>query len=151
MPIKFDGELLGSSSSEARGNARWTDISVYADNDTGGYLVSRVGRSLVVHDGPCGNFKPASPPVHLLDYHVACTFCEPPSSPSSLVYEEVQRQSAQECPDAWTTIDALRLRSKEDDAWFVPTNSALALRMAANHDDKIRDALRKSMRTRWSW
>jgi hypothetical protein len=49
--LRFDGDVLGTGSSARVRAARWSEITVY--RLVGGYLVARVGYSLVAHRPEC--------------------------------------------------------------------------------------------------
>lgn len=163
--IEFDGELIGESSSRDRGNPRWTQIMIYrvADGKAEGdgpqsdpandpldveYVVSREGRTLVVHGPDCTMFRCQGDGQAPDADAVPCDICMGDGL-RDVVWPEVQRYHSTWAVGPWEAIDALRLRSRRDDSWFVPSNSMTALREAANNDAAIRTTLHKSMRTRW--
>lgn len=70
--IRFDGEVLAFASTYAPGRGRWTEVVIYRST-TGEYIVSKIGRSTVVHlaSSQCRR-------SHMLPFDRTC---EPPPVP----------------------------------------------------------------------
>ncbi len=102
--LQFNGQLLGKSSSKRRDSLRWIEFELYI-TESGSYILSRVGVSLVFHGAACSLVKRYSlqerPALELLDTAVPCEECDPDDS-LDLVFPEKYRHWAQisERPEA---------------------------------------------------
>ena len=77
--IRFDGDSLAFASTYASGRSRWTEISIFR-SVTGEYVVSKVGRSTVVHlqDSSCRrSYMQTIGRDDLLSTHSPCRKCNP--------------------------------------------------------------------------
>ena len=76
--LTFDGELLAKSSSQRPRNPRWVEFELYR-TDSGKYVLSRIGQSLVFH-GPVCTTLDRSDGLEIATPHelgVPCEVCEP--------------------------------------------------------------------------
>ena len=77
--IRFDGEVLAFASTYAPGRGRWTEVVIYRST-TGEYIVSKIGRSTVVHlqDSSCRrSYMQTIGRDDLLSTHSPCRKCNP--------------------------------------------------------------------------
>lgn len=107
--LQFNGVLLARSTSERKGNYRWIEFELYK-TESGSYILSRVGVSLIFHGATCRlvsryrlEEKPSST---LIEDSMPCEDCAPDDS-LDLIFPEKYRHWAQvsDKPDA--VLDAL--------------------------------------------
>jgi hypothetical protein len=102
--LQFNGKLLAKSTSESNKSTRWIEFELYK-TESGSYILSRVGASLVFHGAACPLVSKyslqESPSTELEDYAIPCYECDPDES-ISLVFPEKYRYWAQvfERPEA---------------------------------------------------
>lgn len=107
--LQFNGTLLGGSTSWRRGSTRWIEFELYR-TESGSYILSRVGVSLVFHGAACSLVKR----YNLLESSfdalepeaVPCLECEP-SQEVELVFPEKYRYWAQISDKPEAVLDAL--------------------------------------------
>ena len=107
--LQFDGKLLGKSSSWRRGSSRWIEFELYR-TESGSYVLSRVGVSLVYHSGAC----PLVDRYGLVERSITdlnkdalpCEECNP-TFEAQLVFPEKYRYWAQVSEEPDSVLDAL--------------------------------------------
>lgn len=107
--LKFNGKLLGESSSWRDGSTRWIEFSLYK-TENGSYILSRVGVSLVYHGGACSLVKRYGlTDISVKNLHVDALPCEDcqPTDGVDLVFPEKNRYWAQVSEDPAAVLDAL--------------------------------------------
>jgi hypothetical protein len=136
--LQFNGTLLAKSTSERRGAYRWIEFELYR-TESGSYILSRVGVSLIFHGAACSlvsKYKLNEAPLeNLTRKSVPCEECQPDDS-LDLIFPEKYRYWAQvsEGPDA--VLDALY---KQDDngAHYLTSVAQRLLQQAAKVDKSI--------------
>ena len=139
--LQFNGTLLGKSSSERRGSTRWIEFKLYR-TESGSYILSRIGVSLVFHGAACSLVKKYDLTEvsfdELLDDAIPCEECEP-SEEVELVFPEKYRYWALVSDEPEDIIDALY--KYDDNGLSYLTNVAQRLlEFAAKADPDIADA-----------
>jgi hypothetical protein len=144
--LQFNGLQLGKSSSHRRGATRWIEFELYR-TESGSYVLSRVGVSLVFHGAACPLVKRYGlqevPYDDILTSAVPCEECQP-SSEAELVFPEKYRHWAQVSEDPEAVLDALY---KYDDggARYLTNVAQRLLETAAELDPKIDTIYRVEM------
>lgn len=112
--LQFNGKLLGESSSWRRNSYRWVEFQLYK-TETGKYILSRIGVSLIFHGAACPLVKRYAlhevPSDDLYDDAVPCEDCQPLET-AELVFPEKYRYWAQVSDDPSAVLEAVY---KEDD------------------------------------
>lgn len=107
--LQFNGSLLAKSSSRKRDSIRWIEFELYK-TESGSFILSRVGVSLVFHGAACALVKRYSllekPSSSLVDDSIPCEQCEP-SDELDLVFPEKYRYWAQISEKADAVLEAL--------------------------------------------
>lgn len=136
--LQFDGALLGSSTSRKRGSIRWIEFEIYK-TESGSYILSRVGVSLVYHSGACNlvdKYKLREVDSEdLANESVPCELCQP-TFEAPFVFPEKLRYWAQVSDDPQAVLDALY---KYDDkgARYLTWVASRVLEEAADNDPEI--------------
>lgn len=141
--LTFEGELLGESSSWRRGSTRWIEFELYK-TQSGAYILSRVGVSVVFHSGACELVSKYG--LHdaivadLSEDAVPCETCEP-TYEAQIVFPEKYRYWAQVSEDPQAVLDALY---KYDDggAKYLTWVARRVLEDASDNDDGIESVYR---------
>lgn len=136
--LQFNGRLLGKSSSYRRGSTRWIEFELYR-TESGSYILSRVGVSLIYHGAACPLVKRYG--LQEVEYHeltedaLPCEECDP-TEEAELVFPEKYRYWAQVSEDADAVLDALY---KYDDggARYLTNVAQRLLEEASANDSKI--------------
>lgn len=136
--LQFNGRLLGKSSSYRRGSTRWIEFEVYR-TESGSYILSRIGVSLIYHGAACPLVKRYG--LQEVDYAelaqdaLPCEECDP-TEDAELVFPEKYRYWAQVSEDAEAVLDALY---KYDDggARYLTNVAQRLLEEASKNDSKI--------------
>lgn len=107
--LQFEGVLLGSSTSYRRGSTRWIEFKLYK-TESGSYVLSRVGVSLVFHGAACplvANYNLQEVPFYEVNTDsIPCERCNPDES-AELVFPEKDRYWAQVSDGALAVLEAL--------------------------------------------
>ncbi len=107
--LQFSGQLLAKSSSRKKDSIRWIEFELYK-TDSGSYILSRVGVSLVFHGAACALVKryglQEAPILDLDADSLPCEECEPDES-AVLVFPEKYRYWAQVSEEPSAVLDAL--------------------------------------------
>lgn len=107
--LKFNGKLLGKSSSWRRGSTRWIEFELYR-TENGSYVLSRVGVSVIYHAASCPLVKRYGLlEVSVDDLRNDVTPCEEckPSFEAAMVFPEKYRYWAQVSEDPNAVLEAL--------------------------------------------
>jgi hypothetical protein len=139
--LQFTGSLLGKSSSYRRGSTRWIEFELYK-TESGSYILSRVGVSLIFHGAACPLVKryglqEASPDL-LEKSALPCEECSP-TEEADLVFPEKHRYWAQVSEEADAVLDAL-YKYDQGGARYL-TNVAQRLLEDASEKDKAIDSI----------
>jgi hypothetical protein len=107
--LQFNGVMLGKSSSNRRESTRWIEFELYR-TESGSYILSRVGVSLVFHGAACALVKRYSlqeKSIDLLEEKaIPCSECQPDNS-LDLVFPEKYRYWAQVSEKPEAVLEAL--------------------------------------------
>lgn len=136
--LQFNGRLLGKSSSYRRGSTRWIEFELYR-TESGSYILSRVGVSLIYHGAACPLVKRYG--LQEIEYQglaqdaLPCEECDP-TEEAELVFPEKYRYWAQVSEDADAVLDALY---KYDDggARYLTNVAQRLLEESSKNDSKI--------------
>ena len=136
--LQFNGSLLGKSTSWRRGSTRWIEFELYR-TESGSYVLSRVGVSLVYHGAACRlvhTYKLQEISyAKLVNNSIPCELCGPDES-ASLVFPEKHRYWAQVSEEPEAVLEALY---KYDDggARYLTNVAQRLLETAAEKDSAI--------------
>lgn len=107
--LQFNGKLLGKSSSYRRGSNRWIEFELYK-TESGSYVLSRVGVSVIYHGAACPLVKRYGlqevAVEELRQDVVPCDECRP-SFAAGMVFPEKNRYWAQVSEDPNAVLEAL--------------------------------------------
>lgn len=108
--LKFNGKLLGKSSSWRRGSNRWIEFELYK-TDNGSYVLSRIGVSVIYHTASCHLVKRYGLQDQLTESIsstevVPCDECKP-SLMAEVIFPEKNRYWAQVSEDPNAVLEAL--------------------------------------------
>jgi hypothetical protein len=138
--LQFNGTLLAASTSKRRDAFRWIEFELYR-TESGSYILSRVGVSLVFHGAACSlvrKYGLQEKPSHTLEQQsVPCDECQP-SSELDLVFPEKYRYWAQVSDKADAVLDAL-YKYDDNGARYLTSVAERLLQHAALVDLEIAD------------
>lgn len=144
--LKFSGQLLGSSSSWKRGSTRWIEFTLYK-TESGSYVLSRVGVSLVYHGAACPLVKRyglvESSTDKLSDDAIPCEECQP-SLELPVVFPEKYRNWAQVSEEPEAVLEAL-YKYDQGGARYLTNVAQRLLEQASEQDQKIESVYRVEM------
>ena len=107
--LQFNGKLLGKSSSKRNDSTRWIEFELYR-TESGSYILSRIGVSLVFHGAACSLVRRYSlteaPTSELKERALPCDECNP-TAELDLVFPEKYRYWAQVSEEPTAVLDAL--------------------------------------------
>jgi hypothetical protein len=107
--LQFNGQLLAKSSSQRRNAYRWIEFELYK-TESGSYILSRVGVSLIFHGAACTLVSKYGlqerPGADLRTGAIPCEECGPDYD-LDLVFPEKYRNWAQISDKAEAVLDAL--------------------------------------------
>lgn len=107
--LQFNGKLLAKSSSERKDSIRWIEFELY-QTESGSYILSRIGVSLVFHGAACALVKryglQEKPSSSLSSGAISCEECQPDET-LDLIFPEKYRYWAQISEKADAVLDAL--------------------------------------------
>jgi len=136
--LQFNGVLLGKSSSERRGSTRWIEFELYR-TDSGSYILSRIGVSLVFHGAACALVKKYNLTEvdfsELKENALECEDCSP-SEEVELVFPEKYRYWALVSEDPRNILDAL-YKYDDNGVSYLTNVAQRLLEGAAKADSKI--------------
>ena len=136
--LQFNGTLLAKSSSERRGAYRWIEFELYK-TESGSYILSRVGVSLVFHGAACALVKryglqEKSNSV-LEEDAIPCEECQPDDM-LDLVFPEKYRNWAQISEKADAVLEAL-YKYDDNGARYLTGVAQRLMKDAAKVDSKM--------------
>ena len=141
--LQFKGKELAKSSSWRRGSTRWIEFELYR-TESGSYILSRIGVSLVFHGAACRlvqTYKLQEFPYgSLVKDAIPCEICGP-NEQASLVFPEKHRYWAQVSEEPDAVLDAL-YKFDDGGARYL-TNVAQRLLEAAAEKDSAIDSIYK--------
>ena len=141
--LQFNGNLLGKSTSWRRGSTRWIEFELYR-TESGSYILSRIGVSLVYHGAACRlvhTYKLQEISyAKLVNNSIPCELCGPDES-ASLVFPEKHRYWAQVSEEPEAVLEALY--KYDDGGARYLTNVAQRLLEAAAEKDSAIDSIYK--------
>lgn len=136
--LQFNGRLLGKSSSYRRGSTRWIEFELYR-TESGSYILSRIGVSLIYHGAACPLVKRYGlqevEATELAQDALACEECDP-TEDAELVFPEKYRYWAQVSEDAEAVLDAL-YKYDSGGARYLTNVAQRLLEEASKNDSKI--------------
>lgn len=139
--LQFNGTLLASSTSERGGSTRWIEFKLYK-TDSGSYILSRIGVSLMYHGAACSivsKYKLNEMSSSELSLKATpCEECSPDSS-LDLVFPEKYRYWAQVSNRPEGILDALYQYDTTTGAEYLTSVAHRLLQHAAKVDSKIAD------------
>lgn len=107
--LQFNGVLLGKSSSKRRDSVRWIEFELYR-TESGSYILSRVGVSLIFHGAACPLVSRYGlqeiDAADLQRHAIPCEECDP-TDEAELVFPEKYRYWAQVSDKPEAVLDAL--------------------------------------------
>jgi hypothetical protein len=136
--LQFNGALLGRSSSWRRGSLRWIEFELYR-TESGSYVLSRVGVSVVYHTAACHlvkRYNLQEVPVGNVENPrdlIPCDQCDP-SLAADVVFPEKNRHWAQVSDDPEAVLEALY--KYDDSGARYLTHVAQRLLESASRNDK---------------
>jgi hypothetical protein len=135
--FRFDGVLLGSSSSQKPNGNRWVEFLLYK-SDGGSYILSRVGRSSLYHRPECAVVARNDLRIDRVPAGgVPCDMCRPDVSDGALCPERPRHWAAM-FADPGSLIHALERDG--DSGRYVTNVAARLVEMAAVRDKEIAEA-----------
>lgn len=141
--LKFNGKLLGKSSSRRGDSLRWIEFELYR-TESGSYVLSRAGVSILYHTTSCqlvrryGLQEAAS--AELRNDSLPCPDCRP-SPGDTVVYPEKNRHWAQVSDDPEAVLEAL-YKYDESGARYLTNVAQRLLDQAASADADIESVYR---------
>jgi hypothetical protein len=107
--LQFNGKLLGKSSSKRGDSTRWIEFELYR-TESGSYILSRIGVSIVFHGAACPLVKKYGLQEvdysELLNNALPCEECYP-TEEAELIFPEKNRYWAQVSEEPTAVLDAL--------------------------------------------
>lgn len=144
--LKFNGRLLGESSSWRRGSNRWIEFNLYK-TENGSYILSRIGVSLVFHGAACPLVKRyvlvESTIDELLEDAIPCEECQP-STNLPVIFPEKYRYWAQVSEEPEAVLEAL-YKYDQGGAKYLTNVAQRLLETASDNDQKIDSVYRIEM------
>lgn len=144
--LQFEGRLLGESTSYRRGSTRWIEFKLYK-TESGSYVLSRVGASLVYHGAACPLVKRyslvESSTDSLSDDAIPCDECDPNLS-LPMVFPEKYRNWAQVSDDPEAVLEAL-YKYDQGGARYLTNVAQRLLEQASDEDQRIESVYRVEM------
>lgn len=139
--LQFNGTLLAKSTSERNGAYRWIEFELYR-TESGSYILSRTGVSLIYHGAACplvSRYKLTEAPItDLQAAAVQCEECNPDSS-LALIFPEKYRHWAQVTESPSDIVDSLYKYDEAHGVYYLTGVAQRLLRDAARVDSKIKN------------
>jgi hypothetical protein len=141
--LQFEGTLLGKSSSYKRGSTRWIEFFLYK-TESGSYVLSRIGVSLVYHGAACPLVKRYG--LQEISFgliekdSLPCEDCRP-SAGADLVFPEKHRYWAQVSEEPSAVLDAL-YKYDQGGAKYLTNVAQRLLETASDKDSAIESIYR---------
>ena len=140
--LRFDGELLSTSSSRIGSRPRWVEFSLYR-TPKGVYIISRVGSSRYYHNSQCSvvsrNRLSAVEDIELATDAMPCPECRPSLADIEGVFPETPRYWAQSSEKARGIIASL-MKYDENGTEYLTNVARRLLEDAAEVDEGISEA-----------
>lgn len=136
--LQFDGRLLGESSSQAQDSTRWIEFKLYK-TESGSYILSRVGVSLVYHGAACPLVRKYKlNEIDIQELRKDSRPCEEcmPSNQLPLVFPEKERTWAQVSDGPEAILEAL-YKYNYDGSRYLTKVAKRVLEEAAKVDERI--------------
>lgn len=137
--LQFNGTLLAKSTSQRSGAFRWIEFELYK-TESGSYILSRVGVSLIYHGAACSivsKYKLNEAPANnLLLNSVPCQECQPDES-LDLIFPEKYRYWAQVSDHPEAVLDSLYKYDESNGAYYLTSVAQRLLKQAAKVDSGI--------------
>lgn len=144
--LQFEGKLLGESTSWRRGSTRWIEFKLYK-TESGSYILSRVGASLVFHGAACPLVKRYSlverSTNELSEAAIPCNECDPNLN-LPVIFPEKYRNWAQVSEDAEAVLEAL-YKYDNGGARYLTNVAQRLLEQASAQDQGIESVYRVEM------
>lgn len=144
--LQFNGTLLGKSSSWRRGSTRWIEFELYK-TESGSYVLSRVGVSLVYHGAACVLVKRyglvESQYMDLEPDAIPCDECSP-TEEADLIFPEKHRYWAQVSEEPDAVLEAL-YKYDQGGARYLTNVAQRLLEDASEKDEAIESVYRIEM------
>lgn len=136
--LQFNGDLLAKSTSQRRGAYRWIEFELYK-TESGSYILSRVGVSLIYHGAACSlvsryGLKEASTSQLAAD-STPCEECRPDGS-LDLIFPEKYRYWAQVSDRPEAVLEALH-KYDDNGARYLTSVAQRLLKDASRVDSEI--------------
>lgn len=144
--LQFNGQLLASSSSWRRGSTRWIEFELYK-TESGSYILSRVGVSLVFHGAACGLVKRYGlTEASITSLDAAAIPCEEcyPTEEVDLIFPEKHRYWAQVSEEPDAVLEAL-YKYDQGGARYLTNVAQRLLEDASEKDESIESVYRIEM------
>lgn len=140
--LRFDGELLGYSTSYRPGSDRWVEFSLFRTTGSS-YVLSRVGMTTLYHNAGCSISSraglPPTPRPALPDNRTPCGSCNPHLTTVGDVCVEIPRYWAQLADSAHGVVDMLYQRDSSGARYLTGVAKRL-LEEAAELDHAISES-----------
>lgn len=140
--LRFDGELLSTSSSRVGSRPRWVEFSLYR-TPKGTYIISRVGVSRYYHSADCSvvsrNRLSAVEDIDLAEDAIPCSECRPSIADIDGVFPETPRFWAQHSEKARGIIASL-MKYDDNQTEYLTNVARRLLEDAAEVDEGIAEA-----------
>lgn len=136
--LQFNGKLLGKSSSWRKGSTRWIEFELYR-TESGSFILSRIGVSLVFHGSVCALVKRYGlTEVSYESLTKNATPCEEcsPTEEAELVFPEKHRYWAQVSEEPSAVLDAL-YKFDDGGARYLTNVAQRLLEESSKNDIKI--------------
>lgn len=138
--LQFNGKLLAKSSSKRRDSTRWIEFELYR-TESGSYILSRIGVSLVFHGAACTLVKryglQEKSNTALEIGAIPCEECQPDDM-LDLIFPEKYRHWAQISEKADAVLEAL-YKYDDNGARYLTGVAQRLLQEAARVDSKVAD------------
>lgn len=145
---QFEGDRIAASSSRGRLSTRWIEFELYRIKESGRYVLSRVGMSLLYHHPDCTTVARnnlAESPVSELDEQpgpmIPCSNCRPDAEDFPLVCIEKPRHWAAVCETPQAVLDSL-VKEDEGGSLYLTKVAERLLEQASQNDSGIDQAYR---------
>jgi hypothetical protein len=141
--LQFNGVLLSDSTSWRKGSTRWIEFTLYK-TESGSYILSRIGVSLVYHTASCALVKRYGlqevPSSDLTKDAISCEDCGATRS-ATIVFPEKSRYWSQVSEDPGAVLDAL-YKFDESGARYLTNVAQRLLEDASDVDSGIESIYR---------
>ena len=139
--LQFEGTLLAKSTSERRDAYRWIEFELYK-TESGSYVLSRIGVSLIFHGAACPmvkKYKLSEAIASELNQKASpCIECAPDHS-LDLVFPEKYRFWAMVTTDPSAILDSLYKYDEDTDNFYLTSVAQRLIAQASKVDSAIAD------------